>query len=123
MVVAYFVTKINWNDMKMKLFTPLLLLLMFFSMTAVAQDGKKPNGKESVLFDVTMHCESCKKKMEKNIPYEKGVTDLKVNMNDKTVWIEYKKDKTNVEKLQKAIEKLGYEATIHADADTVQNAI
>lgn len=111
--------------MKIKLFTPLLLLLMIFSITAIAQDGKKTNGKESVLFDVTMHCENCKKKIEKNIPYEKGVTDLKVNLDEKTVWIEYKKDKTNIEKLQKAIEKLGYEATVHADDhdNTTQNTI
>ena len=99
----------------MKLFTPLLLLMMVVSMTAVAQDVKNEKGKESVLFDVTLHCESCKKKMERNIPYEKGVTDMKVNLDDKTVWVEYKADKTNVEKLQKAIEKMGYEAAVHTD--------
>lgn len=102
--------------MKTKKIAPLLVLMLLLSTIAFAQDKKgNDSGKESVLFDVSMHCENCKKKIEKNLPFEKGVTNLKVNLDDKTVWVEFKKDKTDIDKLKQAIEKLGYEATIHSN--------
>lgn len=90
------------------------VLILAFGGVMYAQDkNKKDTSKETVVFDVSMTCENCKKRVEKNIAFEKGVTDMKVNLSDKTVEIEYKKDKTNVEKLQKALEKLGYTVNIH----------
>lgn len=102
--------------MKAKLFTPLLILMLFVTSVAFAQD-KKGNDKETVTFEVSMHCQSCQKRIEKNIPYEKGVTDLKVDLPNKTVSIEYKSDKTTVANLQKAIEKLGYTVTEQAKTE------
>ncbi len=40
--------------------------------------------------------------------FEKGVKDLKVNVPEKTVYIQYDSTKTDVATLTKAIEKLGY---------------
>ena len=93
------------------------VLLLVCGGVVYAQGKKKANDKEKVVFDVSMTCENCKKKIEKNIAFEKGVTDLKVDLPTKTLEIEYKKDKTSVEKLQKAIEKLGYTATIHNEKE------
>lgn len=88
-----------------------------FSLGSYAQDKKeKKNNKEEVVFDVSLHCENCKKKMEKNLPFEKGVSNLKVDMDTKTVLVQYNPQKTDKDKLQKAIEKLGYEAKEHTDA-------
>lgn len=103
--------------MNLKIFIIALVLIFFAGALAlVAQDKKKPkNDKETVVFDVSMTCENCQKRIEKNIAFEKGVTDLKVNLEKKTVEIEYKKSQTTVEKLQKAIEKLGYEVKVHKD--------
>ena len=102
--------------MKAKLFAPLLILMLFITSLAFAQD-KKGNDKETVTFEVSMNCQSCQKRIEKNIPYEKGVTNLKVDLPNKTVSIEYKSDKTSVANLQKAIEKLGYTATELAEGE------
>jgi len=96
------------------------LVLMLGAGTAVlvAQNKKTvKNDKETVTFDVSMTCENCQKKIEKNIAFEKGVTDMKVNLEKKTVTLEFKKSQTTVEKLKAAIEKLGYEVKIHKDDD------
>ncbi len=91
-----------------------LVLMLGIGTTMEAQD-KKPvkNGKEIVTFDVSMTCENCVKKIEKNIAFEKGVTDMKIDLENKTVQIEFKSAQTTVEKLQAAIEKLGYEVKLH----------
>lgn len=91
-----------------------LILMLGIGSAATAQNKKTvSNDKETVVFDVSMTCENCQKRIEKNIAFEKGVTDMKVNLEDKTVTIEYKKSQTTVEKLQAAIAKLGYEVKVH----------
>lgn len=100
-------------------FILLVLALSFvlpLGVNAQKQNGKK-NDKETVVFDVSMTCGNCKKRIEKNIAYEKGVTDMEVDLPTKTVKVTFKKDKTTVEKLQAAIEDLGYTATIHNEVN------
>jgi copper chaperone CopZ len=81
-------------------------------LSAQAQDKKEAaKGIAEVTFNVsTMHGDHCKKKIESTVAFEKGVTDLKVNLADNQVWIKYNTKKTDKEKLQKAFEKLGYTA-------------
>lgn len=100
--------------MKLRIFLITVILMMGITTTVDAQT-KKPlkNDKETVLFDVSMTCENCQKRIEKNIAFEKGVTDMKVDLEHKTVQIEFKKAQTTVENLKAAIEKLGYEVKIH----------
>ncbi len=76
--------------------------------------AQKDKSKElsTVVFATSLHCENCKKKIENNIAYEKGVKDLKVDVAEKTVTVTYRKDKTDSEKLRKALEKLGYTVLI-----------
>lgn len=71
-----------------------------------------------VTFVTSIHCKKCVNKIEENLSFEKGVKDLKVNLNDKTVYIKYDGKKTDVEKLAKAINKLGYTAVVKEEADT-----
>lgn len=100
--------------MNFKLFAIITILLIGGSTILYAQNSKEKKGKkETVTLDVSMTCENCKKRIEKNIAYEKGVTDMKVDLPTKTVFIEYRKDKTSVEKLIEAFKKLGYEASVH----------
>ena len=72
---------------------------------------------ESVCFNVNMSCDRCKARIEKIIPFEKGVKDLTVNLENKTVKIAYDPKKTDETKLQKAIEKLDYACEKSADSD------
>jgi len=89
------------------------LVMMLGAGVALTAQNKPASNKEKVTFDVSMTCENCQKKIEKNIAFEKGVTDMKVDLKSKTVEIEFKKSQTSVEKLQAAIVKLGYETEVH----------
>lgn len=66
----------------------------------------------TVVYSVGLHCNNCKKKVENNIAFEKGVKDLQVNLEEKTVTVTYRTDKTDSEKIKEAIEKLGYTVLI-----------
>ena len=102
--------------MSIRVFSIVAILLLGMGINMNAQDKKdKKNDKETVVFDVSMTCENCKKRIEKNIAYEKGVVDMKVDLPAKTVEVVFKKDKTTIDKLQAAFEKLGYEANLRTD--------
>ena len=84
--------------------------MLILSVSVIAQVKNDANKKktEEVTFIVGMHCSACKEKIEKYIPLERGVEDIKVDLEKKEVTVIYKSKKTNVEKLKKAIEELGY---------------
>ncbi|MDR0687274.1 MAG: heavy-metal-associated domain-containing protein [Prevotellaceae bacterium] len=91
----------------------LLALTTMFGATTLNAALKA--GEAEVTFKTTIHCDHCKARLERSIPYEKGVEDMDVKLSDKTVSIKYKVAKTSVENLKKAIEKLGYEAEVIAE--------
>lgn len=87
------------------------------------QDNKNKNKNEkntvTVTFKVSIHCQNCVQKVNDNISFVKGVEDLKVSLDKKTVVITYDPAKTDEATLQKAIEKLGYTAE-KVEPDTKQ---
>ena len=97
----------------------LLLLACAIAMPMQAQDKKK---KEEVTFLVSMTCGNCQKKIEKSIAYEKGVSDLFVDLEKKTVTIQYNPKKTNPDKLKKAIEDLGFQVFLKEKEETKKEA-
>ena len=87
------------------------MMMMAFAvafLTADADNKKKATQVQTVVFNVSMHCGNCQKKIEGTIGWEKGVKNLKTDLAQKTVTISYDASKTSSEKLQKSIEKLGY---------------
>ena len=97
--------------MKTKYVLTTILMVFALSINLQAQT-KKDQSKKTVMFNVSMHCESCQRKIEKNIAYEKGVKDMLVKLEDKTVTIKFDTLKTNESKLIKAFNDLGYEANV-----------
>ncbi|MDR2840329.1 MAG: heavy-metal-associated domain-containing protein [Paludibacter sp.] len=89
--------------------TKLVLSVIFsvlFSFTAFS-------AKQTAIFNVSnMHGEHCKKIIEKNIAYEKGVKALTFDLTKNLVTITFDDAKTNTEKLQTALKKIGYDATL-----------
>lgn len=69
----------------------------------------------TVVFDTYLHCENCVKKVQENIAFEKGVKALDVSLKDQKITISYDVAKTSEEKLEAAIRKLGYKATVHKE--------
>ena len=91
----------------MKLVKIILMLSVVLTLTLSAEAQKK--NEKTVVFKTHLHCESCKAKVEKNLPFEKGVKDLKIDMKAKTITVTYREDKNSLENIQKALEKLDVE--------------
>ncbi|NCB97547.1 MAG: copper chaperone [Bacteroidia bacterium] len=87
----------------------LVASIFIFTNTANAQ-SKKISKDVEITFSVDIDCPSCKKKLEDKLPFEAGVKDLKINLEERTIWMKYDSSKTDKVKLAKAIEKLGYAA-------------
>ena len=77
----------------------------------IEQNAKKAATK-TVTFNVSMHCKNCVKKINDNVAFEKGVKDLSVSLDSKTVTVTYDPARTDVAKLKAALEKLGYKVTV-----------
>lgn len=86
-----------------------ILTLLLFASESVAQSKKDKNDQE-VTFSVPVDCPSCQKKLEAKLPFEKGVKDIKIDLENQTVWFLYSSNRTNKDNLVKALEKLGYTA-------------
>lgn len=91
------------------LLTFLLSVVFVFGVCNIYahEDKKNKKEKKTIVLKAEIHCKSCKAKLEKNIPFEKGVRDLKVDMKAKTITVVYRADKNNKNNIIKAIEKLG----------------
>jgi len=96
--------------MKKKQVITAILLLIFSSLALNAQEKNKKELR-TVRFETSIDCENCVNTIMKNIPFEKGVKDVKCDLSSKEVSIKYQEDKTSSEKLKRSIEKLGYTAS------------
>jgi copper chaperone CopZ len=98
----------------MKTFKILLLSALFLVansfMLNAAQNKKQTKEKKvaEVTYNVSMHCKSCQEKIERTIPFEKGVKDLTVDLEHKRVKVIYDPRKTDEVKIKKAFENLEY---------------
>ena len=90
----------------MKRISTLLFALCLSAICLSAKDIK------TIKFYVPqMVCANCEAKIMKNIPFEKGVKDLKTDVETHTVVVTYDADKTSVEKLVQGFEKFGYKVS------------
>ncbi len=68
----------------------MIILFCAFSFNGMAQEKKqkvkKSDKTETLTCWASMDCEACKSKIEKNIAFEKGVKDLKVDLDIKRVY-------------------------------------
>ncbi len=87
----------------LKIYFSIILLII----TACSAAGSEDNLK-IVSFDTSITCDHCKTVMFDNLPKEKGVIDLKVNVEEKTVTILFNNKTTTIEKLAENISELGY---------------
>lgn len=95
----------------MKKIIVLCLVALFGIGMANAQQPKKTEKKSvTVEFVTNLDCAGCAKKIENTIPYEKGVKEVKIDINTKVVTVTYDPAKTNNETLVKAFAKVKIEA-------------
>ena len=85
-----------------------MLLAIGITGTMQAQEDE-PKEKE-IKIQTSAICGMCEERIESNMAYEKGVKSVVLDDKTKIVTIMYKTDKTDPDKLRKAISKLGYDA-------------
>ena len=74
----------------------------------VARIEKKAKKTVKVTYKVNIHCKNCVNKLTDKLSFLKGVEDLKISLDDKTVTIFYNPAKTDESAFVKVIEKSGY---------------
>jgi mercuric ion binding protein len=102
--------KLKLQKMKTKslsIISMLVLYIFVFGNVGIAQNESKI---EKVSIKTSAVCKQCKARLEENLPFEKGVTAVSLDLETKIVSIEFKKGKNSKEKLKKAISDLGYDA-------------
>ena len=96
--------------MKKYIILTLTVILTIAAASNLYADTKKNPNIREVTFVTSIDCKNCVKKVEAKLPYEKGVKDLKISLEERTVWIKYDATKTDKDKLAAAIVRLGYTA-------------
>ncbi|MDR1740109.1 MAG: heavy-metal-associated domain-containing protein [Bacteroidales bacterium] len=102
-----------------------LVLLCLFLFTGLniaelkanmqSQATEKTSNKETVTFYISVHCANCLKRIDKNLPFIKGVLDYKTNLDQKSITITYDKRKANEATLKQELEKLDFIVTKDRD--------
>lgn len=79
-----------------------VLALMFMLVSFTGKETKTIEIKTSTV------CEMCKERLERELVFEKGVKEVKVDLAANIINITYRADKTDPDQLRKAISKMGY---------------
>ena len=87
----------------MKNISIILVLFLCFFKPALGQT-------DTVRIQTSAICETCKKTLENDLSFEKGVKKSVLNLDDKVLTVVYNPDKTNPDKIRIAVTKSGYDA-------------
>lgn len=98
--------------MKNSIIFSIVLILLLVPASLNAQKQNKSRDLATVKFETNIECDNCVNTIMKNIPYIKGVKDVRCDLPTKEVTIRYQAEKTKPELLKRALEKLGYTAKI-----------
>lgn len=87
----------------------LMVAFLVFALTGTApsQEQKK---EETITIKTSAVCGMCKERIENDMKFEKGVTDVNLDLKTKILTVTYKTSKTNPDKLREAVTKIGYDA-------------
>jgi copper chaperone CopZ len=91
--------------------TAMIIFSMTINQATAMVDYSDPAKKiDTVNIQTSAVCKMCKERLEHDMSFEKGVKSVELDMDSKVLTIVYKKDKTTVEKLKKAVTEIGYDA-------------
>jgi periplasmic mercuric ion binding protein len=91
------------------------IFILLGTMLLIAGPSAHAQTKEVVIrlgahCDHFEQCETGKTRLEKELMFAKGVKDIKIDSNTKTVTVQFNAKKTNEQKIREAISKAGYDA-------------
>ena len=87
----------------LKTILAIAMLGIFSEKTFASQDT-------TITIKTSAQCESCKKRIENNMAFAKGVKKVSLDVDTKVLTLTYDKKKTSTEKLKKSVAKIGYDA-------------
>lgn len=85
----------------------LVFLVSILSGTTLSAQVKK---QDTVQIKASVVCGMCKDRIESSLAYEKGIKDVSVDIDNKTVTVIFKTSSTDVATIRKKISKIGYDA-------------
>lgn len=106
--------------------TKSILSIIFISLVLVGygqqKDEKvKANKQEEIKIQTSAQCQMCKDRIESGLSFEKGIKTAILNLEDKVLTVKFRIEKTNADKIRKAVSKLGYDADdIAADPEAYE---
>lgn len=90
----------------------IVLMMTFFGVgNAVAKDYAKKVETVEYALTPAPHCQNCVNKIKGNLRFEKGVKNIEVDLEKKSVRISFSPKATSEERLKEALKKIGYTAT------------
>jgi copper chaperone CopZ len=92
-----------------------VIFILFMALDTIAQSKKN----EVVKIKTSAECDQCKKRLESNLIYVKGVKFAKLDVPSKILTVTFNAEKTNVDKIRSEISLLGYDADA-VKADSLQ---
>lgn len=89
----------------------LIACLMVFIATESFAGGRKANKNiETAVFQADEMCKTCEKKILEYIPFQKGIKDVEVNLENQTVTVRYDKRKSSPKAIIALLAKLDIKA-------------
>lgn len=87
-----------------------IFLFIFLFVSAITFADKPKT--ETIKIKTSAICEMCKETIEKKLAFTKGVVDVSVDLDskDKITTVIFNPNKTNADKIRKAIAEVGYDA-------------
>ncbi len=105
--------------------TALTIILFYIILTGHSQDqvNPKPESKfEEIKIKTSAQCQMCKERIESGLSFEKGIKTAILNLEDKVLTVKFRTEKTDAEKIRKAVSKLGYDAdNVAADPEAYES--
>mgnify|MGYP003403743496 FL=1 len=89
-----------------------LLAVMGFGVSDAMAQKKSDAALKTTVFMTDVDCETCAKKIDNSIPFQKGVKEVKVDVPTRKVTVTFDTTKTNEEALIKAFKKIKINAEV-----------
>ena len=89
-----------------------LLAVMGFGVADAVAQKKGDAALKTIVFLTDVDCETCAKKIDNSLPFQKGVKEVKVDVPTRKVTVTFDSTKTNEEALIKAFKKIKINAEV-----------
>ena len=89
-----------------------LMAVIGFGVSDAMAQKKSDAALKTTVFMTDVDCETCAKKIDNSIPFQKGVKEVKVDVPPRKVTVTFDTTKTNEEALIKAFKKIKINAEV-----------